>query len=114
MDASALKVGMLVTVGPAYRMAEKPPYIGNGTYKSDQWTGQTMRVVALRTANPALQTCASAALTDPSLVNPDASDEIVDISTRRLTPAQCTTSTPATAACSPSGRHQQEKQRVLQ
>jgi hypothetical protein len=87
MDASTLKIGMLVTVGPAYKMADSPPYIGNGTYEADTWTGQTMRVIAVRKANPALHTCDSAALTDPNLVDPDESDEIVDISARRLTQA---------------------------
>lgn len=85
MDAADLKIGMLVTVGPAYKMSDRAPHIGNGTYEADEWTGRTYRVVAVRKASGALG-CDSVALADPLLIDVDESDEIVDISARRLTP----------------------------
>ena len=78
MLASKMTIGMLVTVGPAYRMSEHPPYVGNGTYEADAWTGSTMRVVAIHGNDAGLA---------PNHPNVTAWDEEVSIHSRRLTPA---------------------------
>lgn len=72
-----IRVGDVVQVAPRYVMAEHPPFIGNGTFASDNYTGEVFRVVALRGF--------SAALAPTDLLEVDESDEVVDIVFRRLT-----------------------------
>lgn len=78
MDAKALVLGELVKVGPAYRMADAPPYAGHGTYEADAWTGRLMRVVAIHGQDVGL------ASDRPGVTE---EDEEVAIIARRLTPA---------------------------
>lgn len=76
-----MRVGDVVMVGPAFHMSVG---VSPAHYAADKWTGRTLRIVALRRANTEFGTCASAALADPLLAGADESDEIVDISIRRL------------------------------
>lgn len=78
MDADKITTGMLVTVGPAYRMADVPPFAGKGTYVDDAWAGLTMRVVAIHGLYAGLA---------PNVPGVDAEDEEVTIHSRRLSPA---------------------------
>lgn len=78
-------LGSLVTVGPKYVMAVHPPYGGRGYFEPDPWTGRTFRVVAVRVYAVLPP---SAALADPTLLDVDETDEIVDIVLRRLSPAR--------------------------
>lgn len=71
-EPRAVKVGALVNVLPKIVTGE-----------ADEWTGKLFRVVAVRPPNR-FGGCASAALAPWDLVNPDASDEVVDVAIARL------------------------------
>lgn len=73
----AIKTGDVVTVGPAYQMADHPPFIGRGSFVADQWTGKTYRVVAVAGRD--------AELAPADILDADESDAVVSINLRRLT-----------------------------
>jgi hypothetical protein len=76
-----LQVGDVVLVGPAYTMADEPPWAGRGRFVADGWTGVTMRIVGwLGTQPPRM-----AMLAPADIVDVDESDEVVSINVGRLT-----------------------------
>lgn len=76
-NGTTIELMALVSVGPAYQMADSPPWLGRGTYRADEWTGRTYRAVGFDKTG-------GVQLADPSLINADASDEFVTIIGRRV------------------------------
>ena len=74
-----IKIGDLVTVGGCFEMGERQ---GQGRIVADNYTGRTMRVVAI---HPGKLSAASAELAPSNIVGADESDAEVDIVLSRLT-----------------------------
>lgn len=69
-------VGDLVIVGPAYRMAEQPPYEGHHTYAHDEITGYVGCIVKLDGD--------AAELAPANLLDVDESDADLSVTLKRL------------------------------